>query len=790
MRFSLQWLNEWIDVGDDTDDLAHKLAMAGFESEGLFSAGSTTKDTVVGVVHEFNVLAQDETLSKYQIRIKDNKIKNVLLPSGLLVVGQQIAFAPNDTILATAKVQAQEFHGVGTEGKVCTEADLGLSDRDDLVLFDNNIEIGSDVFSSLSLDDKILEFDITPNRGDCLSVMGFTRELSAILQKTAKRPELPRLVVVHHDEEYAVDVKEPIACPSFNTRVVFDVNNNVTSPIWLRERLRRCGIRSINPVVDIANYVMLELGQPMHVYDYDTLQGSLQVRFAKDQEKLKLIDENEVTLQKNTLVIADSAGAQAIAGVMGGIASSVTSSTRSIVLESAYFSPEIILGKARSYGLTTDSAFRFERGVCPSLQLEAIERFCTLLLEVTGGKFGPIKEAVAIEYIPQPKIIQFRKSKCEQLLGIEIDSNIIQKIFTRLGFTVIENSSHWDIRVPPHRFDICEEVDLTEEVARIYGYENIPAEPLYATLQKSDNNSLHSIERLLRNSLQVRGYNETINYSFVDPDVQAKMFDTTFAMNLLNPISPQLSQMRLSLLPGLLQVVKYNQHRQSDRVRLFELGQCFEKKTELLQKRKLGGVAFGDLFPLQWGKSKGAGDFFDIKKDVECILARFRSIEEFVFTRADVDFLHPGVGAKIEHDGNIIGFIGMLHPNITKALELKGEVYIFELDLELIPQHIANKYKNTSVYPALRRDISFYVDKNISVHELTHEIRKLSCSFLQNVSIFDIYEDKMQANLKSVALGLILQHQSRTLVEDEIVAFMEQVVDKLKKSFNIELRDE
>lgn len=790
MRFSLQWLQEWVDIDLKPQELTEKLAMAGFETEDLIQASEPFSGVVCGEICKKNLLDESADVFHYIARVSDGKECNAILAADL-PIEDKVAFAPNGIKLNKGVVEQTILDGIATDGLICTHKDLGLSDNEDVMLLEDAVEAGADIFSALQLNDQILEFDITPNRGDCLSIQGFTRELSAILEKDVHAPSDNIKLIQKHSDTYPVKVMEEEACPNINTLVIYDVDNKVVLPNFITERLRRCGVRSVSPIVDITNYVMLEVGQPLHAYDLAKLNGNLQVRFAKKNESINLLDDSKVTLSKNTLVIADDDDAVAIAGVMGNKSTSVTRDTTSIVLEAAFFQSDVIIGKSREYGLTTDSAFRFERGVCPTLSAQALERVGSLLSSICGGKPGPIFEVANVEYLPQPKLIRFRPSRCYQILGEEISKDFIRSIFKRLGFTIMDDSNYWDIRVPAFRFDINAEIDLIEEVARLYGYDNIKQQNMSSSLVMPKTNYRNTLHDNIRNILKDNGYNEVISYSFVDPNIQEVLFPNIEALSLLNPISSQLSAMRVSLLPGLLQSFLHNQHRQVARVRLFEIGQCFiNENSNVSHINKFAGVVHGAVLQEQWGVQAKQVDFFDVKNDLENILQSFSKIEDYSFLASKLPLLHPGQAADIIKGERAIGFIGKLHPSISKALDIKGEVFLYELSINGVVNPDTIKYKNASKYPSLRRDISFFVQKGVLSHEIIHEIKQIPCSFLQKMSIFDIYEDKGRPTEKSMALSLQLRHGNRTLVDSEVDTYLSQVIEKLQKKFNIEMRDD
>ncbi|NQY41849.1 MAG: phenylalanine--tRNA ligase subunit beta [Legionellales bacterium] len=793
MLFSLNWLKKWIDIDCEHSELISKLAMAGFEVDSLKRICDEFSKVVVAKIDEVIMIPDSPDVFQYKLRVEDNKLVNIISRIADLELGTNVAFSPNGVVINKITVNTQSEYEIQTDGIICTEKDLGISDCEKVIVFDSSIPLGADVYQELNLDDYILDVDITPNRGDCLSVKGMSREIGAIFNQRLHPPDdIDNKPVEHHSDKHSVKINEVGVCPNFNTRIIYDINSNVVLPLQFTEKLRRSGINSVSPIVDIVNYVMIELGQPMHAYDLEKISGDIQVRFANKAEEIVLIDGNKKNLTEDTLVISDNENAIGIAGVMGGEFTSVTNKTKSIVLESAYFNPHKLIGKARNYGLSSDSAFRFERGVCPLLQTEALDRASFLITHFCGGRVGPINEVTTVDYLPQPKLIKFRHSRCQQMLGIDISAVVIRDIFSKLNFTVMENNGDLDIRVPSYRFDLNLEVDLIEEVARIYGYERIIGESSLMLPRRAKINDIYNTKRLIRNSMKYLAYNEAITYSFVDPNLQNKICENKDMLNLLNPISPELSQMRASVLPGLIQALIHNKNRQIRRAKLFEIGQCFsvDSNNKVQHTDRLAGICYGELFDEQWGITNREFDFFDLKKDVENILIIFNDLEQFSFEPISVKFLHPGQSAKIVYQQEEIGYIGMLHPQTSIEFGFKEAIFVFELNIEKIQQIYNIEYKNMSIYPELRRDISFFIDKDILSYELIKEIKKLSCSFLNKVSIFDIYQDPKKETEKSIALSLILRDTERTLTDSEVDSYLEQVINRLEQKFNIKLRKE
>lgn len=815
MKVTLQSLKSYVDVPADINNLTQKLAMAGIEVDKVEPVSHAFKNVVVGLVTE--IQKQGEDTNHLQVQISTSKTIQILVRGGASVKKNALyAIAPIGAYLPSiGTIETRQIQGLPSKGMICKARELGLGDNDEWVEFPPDIPLGTDVYKLLELDDLLLELNITPNRGDCLSFLGVARELSVLFNIALPKKPIPNHLPQLNDNLNAT-VALKAACPHFCLRLIKGVNNQKASPIWLREKLRRCGIRSVNLLVDISNYVMLELGQPLHAYDESKIKGSLSVRMAKAKESLVLLDGQKITLHDKTLIIADTSGPVGIAGIMGGQATSVDEKTTDIILESAFFAPEAIAGIARSYGLTTEASQRFERGVDPQLQKQALERATELIIQLSGGKFTPIFETIAAEHLPQPKLISFRKSRMEELLGLTMDESKVIDIFERLGFTVLKKPQAWDIRIPTYRFDIHHETDLIEEVARIDGYEKIPI-----TRSKVDMIPPAPKPKLLNqlsDILVARGYYESITYSFVDKMTQNHLDPKRQAISLMNPLSAELEEMQTTLWSSLLKAVQLNQNRQQTRVRLFESGLVFKKEDTLKQKLCIAGVCYGPVYPEQWAVSKDNVDFFSIKSDVEALLSVVQPLEHYRFvpmSNSKLSFqdplasLHPGQSAYIimpyfiDNKVNsklamkepglplVIGSIGALHPKILQALDLEGPIYVFELELEkLLEKHYLKTYQPLSKFPSLRRDISFFINKNTLMQDIKDTIYHINCEFLQEIAIFDVYEGtQVQKGKKSVALGLILQHPTRTLVDEEVNKFVQQVVHKLEKEYDIELRD-
>jgi phenylalanyl-tRNA synthetase beta chain len=640
------------------------------------------------------------------------------------------------------------------------------------------------------LNDSTIELSITANRGDCLSIKGLARELGALSQVPVHPPKFI-LAEISHQDSVSVEVKEAHACPRYLTRVIKGLRNDFATPYWMSERLRRCGVRSISPIVDITNYVMLALGQPMHAFDRGKLQGGISVRFARDKEQLALLNSETIELKAKTLVIADSSGPIAIAGVMGGLHSSVTESSTEIVLESAFFSPLALAGQARSYGLHTDSSHRFERGVDPAITREAMDYASELIQLIAGGEAGPIVEVIAKEHLPKQAHIDLRLDKLEKVLGMSIGISEAKEALERLGFSIEQAlDERLKVQAPSHRFDMGIEEDLIEEVARVKGYESfsslIPAMPVIVSATSELELPVQRIKQLLVD----RGYREAMNYSFIDPKLHELFFANKKAYALANPIASDLSIMRTSLIPGLIQNLSANIARQQQRLRLFEGGKCFEYdgKNPATESHYLAGLIYGKLVFEHWD-NKALSDFYDIKADVEAILSLTGKQYEFVATD-EINYLHPGKAAYICENKIPVGYIGALHPSFQQYFDLNAEAFVFELNLESLRGAELPKFKPISKFPSIRRDLALEVDEAITAQAIQNVVIKVAGALLQDTWIFDIYRGgQVPEGKKSVALGLILQDLSRTLTEEEVVDIMDKLVKQLQIEFAAQLRE-
>lgn len=795
MKFSESWLREWVNPALDTNALAEQLSMAGLEVDGIEPVAGAFQGVLVGEVVSCAKHPEADKLQITKVNIGGTELLDIVCGAKNCRLGLKVAVAtvgavlPGDFVIKKAKLRGQPSHGM-----LCSFSELGMADDSDgIIELPADAPVGQDLRQYLALDDKSIEVDLTPNRADCLGIKGLAREVGVLNKLAVCEPAIPAITPTISDSR-AIQLLAPQACPRYLGRVIRNVNVNATSPLWLTEKLRRSGVRSIDPVVDVTNYVLLELGHPMHAFDLAKLEGDIQVRFAHPAEKLTLLDGNEVSLQTNTLLIADQQKALAMAGIFGGLDSGVTADTQDIFLESAYFAPLPIAGIARQYGLHTDASHRYERGVDPGLQAQAMERATALLLDIVGGQAGPVVCAEAPEYLQQKAPIVLTAQKLQRILGHHVAKNEVTELLQRLGLTVTELADGWQVLVPGYRFDISIAEDLIEEVARVYGYNNIPNIAPVASLSMRQFKEGALNINTMRQLLVDRGYQEAITYSFVDPKVQQVLFPADTTLILPNPISADMSAMRLNLWPGLLQAVQYNQSRQQNRLRLFEYGLKFipDQAAEggVRQIPVIGGVIVGSFANEHWSISERAVDFYDVKGDVEALLGLLSAPDKIDFKAAEHSALHPGQTAQVLIDGRAAGYIGALHPDAERKLGIKGKAFLFELELAALGERQIVQASELSKYPANRRDLAIVVKTGVQFSDIVASIKKVGANQLVDLRLFDVYTGQGVAEgYKSLAVALTLQDKARTLEDKDIQSIVNQVVSVLKDDFDATLRD-
>ncbi|MCF6764781.1 phenylalanine--tRNA ligase subunit beta [Thiotrichales bacterium 19S3-7] len=793
MKVSYQWLNEFVQTDLSLKALSEQLTLAGLEVDSVEPVAAEFSKVVVGEVINKHKHPDADKLSCCKVNVGD-EVLDIVCGAANVIEGMKVAVALVGAKLPAVEIKKSKLRGQSSNGMLCSERELGLSDEHNgIMALADNAPIGEDVRHYLQLDDTSIEVDLTPNRADCLSVEGIAREVAA-LNRLVYKPVDIKPIAAEISEHIEIELRDVYSCPKYVGRIVHNVDAMAKSPLWMTEKLRRCGIRPISIIVDITNYVMLEIGQPMHAFDLNKIEGGIVVRMADESEKLTLLDGNEITLTNDTLVIADHQKALALAGIMGGEASAVTDNTKDILLESAFFLPIAIAGKARSYGLHTDSSHRFERGVDPALAERAIERATELLVDLACGTASDVIIKSDSKYLPKKETILLNRARINRLLGLEITADEIVSILTALGFRVknIHDTEKWQIEVPSWRFDISIEEDLIEEIARLYGYENLPQTlpDMSIPIVKIQESAMDSLK--VKNLLISRGYQEAITYSFIDPKFDCFFASHHKSLALKNPIASDMAVMRQSLIPGLLVSLKNNMHRQQSRIRNFEVGNCFiyNEKGELEQKQMLAGIVSGMLTPLQWSKMSES-DFYDVKSDVAMLLSITR--EQFGFKPIkNLPYLHSGRSAVIVNQaGEQVGVIGQIHPNLQKLVSLKGKApIIFELNWEKLDQIKLPKFSNWSKYPSISRDIAIVVDENIAVETIRQSIIDAGGELLLDVGVFDLYQgDNLPKNKKSVAFNLILQDSSKTLKDEDINQVVDQLVAQLEENYKATLRE-
>jgi phenylalanyl-tRNA synthetase beta chain len=769
MRIPLSWLRDFVDVPWSGKELGQRLTMSGFELEALEPAAPAFSGVVVAEIVEATKHPQAEKLQVCKVRGSGGELLQIVCGAANARAGLKTALATVGAKLPGDKqIGAAKLRGVESAGMLCSAKELGLADSSDGILeFPANAPVGLDLRAYLQLDDEVLELNVTPNRGDAMSVLGIAREVAALARKPlrADAVALSMRVAPAIKDTFPVKLTAPAGCPKLVSRVVRGIDNTGTSPTWLRERLRRAGLRPISPVVDVTNYVLLELGQPMHAYDLAKLSGRLEARQAAEGEPLTLLDGKEIRLATDVLVIADEQGPVGMAGVMGGARTMCGSDTVDVLFEAAFFAPAGIAGRGRRYGLVTDAGQRFERGVDPAQQERAIERATQLLIQIAGGNAGPVHGERADAKLPSRLEVRLRRERIAKLLGAQIPDNDVKLTLESLGMRVLADGGGWLVTPPSHRFDISIEADLIEELARVVGFEAIPEADAIARQRVRALPEDAPIEPQALEILATRGYQEAITYAFVDPALQEKLFPGVATPVLANAISAEMSVMRASLWPGLVKAALENQRRQQDRVRLFEHGARFRDGAET---DLLAGIAMGSRRPEQWGVKTTPVDFFDVKQDVEALFARTGASDEFGFIPDSLPCLHPGRSARITRRGETIGWIGELHPELVQAFDFTYAPILFEVDYRPALAAKMPRFEEISRFPRVRRDLAVVVDEKVSLSQLHERVTFAASSLLRDIRVFDVFRGPgIETGRKSVALGLIFQDNSRTLADED-----------------------
>ena len=791
MKISENWLRTWVNPAIDSEKLSDQLTMLGLEVDDLSPAAKPFTGVVVGEVLTVEQHPDADRLRVTTVNIGSGEPLQIVCGAPNVRAGMKAPVATIGAVLpGDFKIKKGKLRGVESQGMLCGASEIDLEDKiDGLLELPADAPVGVNIREYLDLDDNVIDISITPNRGDCFSIRGIAREVGVINQLPVTAPEIKEVAASIADEKKVVVSTE--GCPRYLGRVIKNVNTKAATPEWMERALTRSGIRQHSILVDITNYVLMELGQPLHAFDGAKVQGAVQVRQANAGEKLILLNEQEVELQDDVMVIADDEKALAIAGIMGGLSSSVTDETTEIFLESAFFAPLHIAGRARRFGLHTDASQRYERGVDFELPLIAIHRASQLISELAGGEFAPITVAENAAVLPTRDAIELEQAQVDQLLGYSVDSDFITDALTRLGCEVtVKAQGQWSVVPPPHRYDMAIYQDLIEEVARIHGYDNIQISlPVIDTKLAKYQDQFEVAQ--LRQTLVTLGYQEAISFSFADLKLEKQLNAAVNPLALANPISSDLAVMRSTLLSSLIPCVQYNINRQQSRVRFFELGLRFDYQNaasihDLKQIPTLAMIAVGAKTAESWHGKPQAMDFFDLKGEVEELLAAGRVQVEYV--RSERSWLHPGQSAEILVNGQSIGYLGRLHPSLENELDL-GTTWVAELDQQAVLQTYVSNFTELSRFPSVRRDIALLISDKINVSEIQQLIEKTGGKLLHSTWLFDVYTGQgVEAGKRSLAFALLWQHPTRTLEDAEIKSGMDNILQVLENTYQATLR--
>ncbi|NND56140.1 MAG: phenylalanine--tRNA ligase subunit beta [Xanthomonadales bacterium] len=789
MQFNVEWLKKWVAVDLDAQALADKLTAAGLEVDDVRAVSGEFTDVVVAEIEDCRQHPNADKLKLCSVNDGSGEALQIVCGAPNARTGIRVPLARvGAQIGPDFKIKRAKLRGIESAGMLCSARELGLSDdHSGLMELPDDAPVGHALVEYLSLDDTVIEVDLTPNRADCLSIRGLARDVSASCDAQYTPLQIDP-VPADNEAKFPIRLESPEDCPRYAGRIIRGINPTAKTPLWMAETLRRCGLRSISPTVDVTNYVLLELGQPMHAFDLDKLNGEIVVRRGRAGEKLVLLDESEVDLDTEVLAICDQDGPVAIAGIMGGMDSGVTDSTRDILFESAYFKPATIMGKARAYGMHTDASHRFERGVDPQGQVVAVERATALLLEIAGGDPGPLLLAEEPACIPRNQAVTLRPERLNAVVGCEIPKATVESILRRLGMDVEWAGDRWSVTAPSARFDIEIEEDLIEEIARIYGYDEIPEAPVSGELVPAASGHRVSLARL-REALCSAGYQEAINYSFVDEGHLRAVHQDDHVLPLANPLSSDMDVLRTTLLPGLLTSLARNVRRQQPRVRLFETGVAFLQRETMNEVERLAGIATGNALPEQWGEPSRTLDFFDMKGDIERLFALRGDTCKPVFEPAELPWMHPGASAIIKLDGEAVGWCGSVHPLVAKSFEVKRSVFAFEIDLEKLLNREVPITKKISRFPSVRRDLAIQLPDHVSFAQVKNCITGCAGPLLEKIIVFDVYQgENLKKSYKSLAIGLIFNNVSSTLKDEDVDSVIETVVSGLEQHLDAQLR--
>ncbi|MFW1941078.1 phenylalanine--tRNA ligase subunit beta [Acinetobacter junii] len=791
MKISENWLRTWVNPAIDSETLSDQLTMLGLEVDELAPVAKPFTGVVIGEVLTVEQHPDADRLRVTTVNIGSGDPLQIVCGAPNVSVGMKAPVATIGAVLpGDFKIKKGKLRGIESQGMLCGASEIDLEDKiDGLLELPADAPVGMNIREYLKLDDNVIDISITPNRGDCFSIRGIAREIAVINQLNVNEPKIQSIAATIADEKIVNITTE--GTPRYLGRIVKNVNVKATTPEWMEQALARSGIRTHSILVDVTNYVLLELGQPMHAFDLAKIEGSIQVRQAQPQEKLVLLNDQEVELQEDIMVIADQQKVLAIAGIMGGLDSSVTDDTQDIFLESAFFAPLAIAGRARRFGLHTDSSQRYERGVDFELPMIAMNRASELIQAFAGGEFGPITVAEQAELLPKREAIPLKQSQVDQLLGYEVAGEFIADALARLGCMVeTKAEGEWSVVPPSHRYDMAIYQDLIEEVARIHGYDNIQI-----SLPKIDVKLEKYQDRFevtqLRQTVATLGYQEAISFSFADAKLEKQLNPNVQPLMLANPISSDLAAMRSTLLSSLIPCVQYNLNRQQQRVRFFELGLRFDYQNakdihDLKQIPTLALIAVGSRTPESWHIKPQAMDFFDFKGEVEEILAAGRVNVDYI--RTEREWLHPGQSAEILVDGKSIGYLGRLHPSLENALDL-GITWVAELDQQAVLQSYVSNFTELSRFPSVRRDIALLISDKIEVRDIQQLIKQTGGELLDSTWLFDVYTGQgVEQGKRSLAFALLWQHPTRTLEDAEIKSGMDNIIQVLEDTYQATLR--
>lgn len=790
MKISETWLREWVNPKSDIDAVCEAFTMAGLEIEDVAPVAPEFNKLFVGEVLSTSKHPEADKLTLCKVSVGKKTSLDIVCGASNVREGLKVAVAVvGATLPGGMKIKPVKLRGEPSEGMLCSASEIGVAESSDGIMeLPEDAPVGESLREYMQLDDRVIDISITPNRGDCLSARGLARDLGAATKSRVTPVNIIETVKKIRDT-LAVTVKDVEGCPHYIGRIIKGVNLKAITPVWMVERLRRSGIRCVHPIVDITNYVMLELGQPMHAFDLDKINEGIWVRQSKKGEVIELLDGSKQTLDNKTLVIADKKHPVAIAGVMGGNNSSVSLETTNIFLESAFFAPQAVARQRQYYNLNSDSAYRFERGVDPAIQREAIERATALIQDIAGGDAGPITTVKNVKSMPKNRDIKVTDQCIKDVLGISVPAVDVKRILTALGFECKRQADKWVVLPPSWRFDIKLPEDVIEEIARLYGYDKIPMQPMSGILQPVHAAKEDSAYQEIRNTLSDLGFHEIISYSFINKNLHEMLSDDE-AYELLNPITAEMGVMRTSLWAGLINTLLYNKNHQQHRVKLFEVGACFERSKGRIQHiPRVGGLISGDDVPEQWGKQPRPVDFYDLKGSVDGLLAALAPGLKFDYELGEHKALHPGQTAEMYLGKTQVGLIGALHPSVAQALDLKEKAYLFELDLRKIGDFAQSGYKEVTKFPEIRRDLAILLDQAVPSVVIQDTIRDVAGDWLNGCFIFDVYQGKgISPGKKSIALAMVLQHPERTLVDGEVVELTDRVVRELREKLGAELR--